>query len=428
MKKLLYFTFALALMIGACKKSEDVIVDPTNNNNNNNNNTDTTTVQKPPFIAGNWNPMNRDTNYYSIDKDVRCMAIYNNDLYIGGDFNNVYDFKNWTGGSTYGLTQIVASTKGIVKWNKTNGFVKLPFEINISPKILGMTVKDNNLYFVGNVYNANGNPAKGVFSWNGSTVTNYNPTNYMINLSSNGTGAITSITTFNNKIIVPSYYYSSGSTGTKHLLASYDGTSWATNGGNSPHNQSEMLLCTYNNALYIAFGYEGKLYKFDGTTLTLVMEVKDNSNKIYSMYVFNNELYVGGRFNKIETASKASISAYSIAKYNGSTWAPLANGILEGEIRAMTEWDGKLIIGGSNIAKVNNDFYVANIVAWDGSKYISMGEPKSKTEGNGLNGYVYTIINYNNELFVGGNFNRIADKNGINRIAYNLARFTKTSK
>ena len=107
MKKLLYFTFVLALMIGACKKSEDVIVDPTNNNNNNN--TDTTTVQKPPFIAGSWNPMNGDTNYYSIDKDVRCMAIYNNDLYIGGDF------KNWTGGSTYGLTQIVASTKGIVK-------------------------------------------------------------------------------------------------------------------------------------------------------------------------------------------------------------------------------------------------------------------------------------------------------------------------
>lgn len=428
MKKILYFTFVVALMVSACKKSEDEVVDPTNNNNNNNN-SDTTTVQKPPFIAGNWNPFNGDTNFYSVDRDVRCFAVYNNDLYIGGEFSNVYDFKTWTGGSTYGLPQIVAGTKGIVKWNKANGFTKMPFEININPRINGMTIKDNKLYFVGNIYNANGNPAKGVFSWDGSSVTNYNPTNNTINFIQTSS-AITSIASFNNKIYVPSFYYSSNGSGSKHLLASFDGTSWATDGGTSPHTQSQMLLCVYNNALYIAFGYEGKLYKYDGTILTKIMEVKADgtTGNIQSMYVYKNELYIGGWFYSIETANKTTVSANSIAKFNNSSWTSLANGAKDAKIHAITEWDGKLILGGGNIAQVNNDFYVANIVAWDGEKYLSIGEPKSKTNGNGVNGYVYALTSYNNELYAGGNFNRIADKNGITRIAYNLVRFTKTSK
>lgn len=426
MKKVLYFAFVLALMISACKKSEEEVVDPSNNNNNNNP-TDTTTTQKPPFIAGNWNPFNGDSNYYSVDRDVRCFAVYNNDLYISGDFSNVYDYKTWTGYNYFELPKILSDSKGILKWNKSNGFFNMNLQTNLaSPRILGMTIKDNKLYFVGNVYSLNGSTAKGVFSWDGTSITPFNPANNTINLQSNGSGAITSIAVFNNKIYVPSFYYSSNGSGTTHLLASYDGANWTKEGGASPHNQSQMLLCTYKNALYIAFGYEGKLYKYDGTNLTKVMELKDNSNKIYSMYVYNNELYIGGRFNKIETLNKTSIDAYSIAKYNGTSWSTLANGILEGEVHAMTEWDGKLIIGGANFGKVN-DFYVANIVAWDGDKYLSVGEPISKEEGNGVNGYIYALISYNNELIIGGNFGKLKDKNGY-KTAFDLVRFTKTSK
>jgi len=57
---------------------------------------------------------------------------------------------------------------------------------------------------------------------------------------------------------------------------------------------------------------------------------------VHALAVFNNEIYAGGKFTGL------------LARWNGSSWANVAQGFITGEgVRTLEVWNGKLLIGGN---------------------------------------------------------------------------------
>lgn len=69
-----------------------------------------------------------------------------------------------------------------------------------------------------------------------------------------------------------------------------------------------------------------------------------DSIRIYAMTVFNNELYVGGRFSSI-----AGVSANNIAKWDGIAWHPVGSGV-DGVIRNLYVFNNELYVGGKFVS------------------------------------------------------------------------------
>lgn len=187
-----------------------------------------------------------------------------------------------------------------------------------------------------------------------------------------------------------------------------------------------------------------------------------------------NSLYVTGFFNR---AGYSNIEAYSIAKWNGTEWARLGDGLQYGEGRALVVYQGDLYVGGrfasagfvpntKNIARWNgetwlqlgtepyvapnrpvNTFLVSSdqispnkqpilmlggdfttvggqqtphLAAWNGSVW----RPLNNRSSNGPNGFVYDLANYNHGLYVAGDYSRAGTPGRFTEIsANNIAGF-----
>jgi hypothetical protein len=132
------------------------------------------------------------------------------------------------------------------------------------------------------------------------------------------------------------------------------------------------------------------------------------NNFVHALTVYNNELIAGGMFT-----TAGGVSANRIAKWNGTTWAPLGNGIGGGSdprVNALTVYNNELVVGGL-FTTAGIGVSANSIAKWNGN-WLSLG--------SGMNGYVYPLTVYNNELIAGGSFttaggvsaNRIAKWNG----------------
>jgi hypothetical protein len=174
----------------------------------------------------------------------------------------------------------------------------------------------------------------------------------------------------------------------------------------------------------------------------------DAGGGVYTMAVYNSNLYAAGWFYQAGSDSVANI-----AQWNGSTWSPVGTGLSGGysNVLALGVYNGKLYAGGafyaagdsattdiavwdgSNWSTVgtgmttctssvtwvdafavyNGKLYAAgifckaggitanNIAVWDGSKWDSVGA--------GINGSVSALCVYNGNLYAGGQFSKAGD-------------------
>jgi len=123
------------------------------------------------------------------------------------------------------------------------------------------------------------------------------------------------------------------------------------------------------------------------------------SGDIFAMKVFQNELYIGGNFNK----NNGSI-ADGIVKWNGSDFIDVSGGLNpindeEIEIYAMEIFESELYVTGN---------FEGHIAKWDGISWMIVD--------GGLNSYGYTLLSSQNQLYVGGEFT-IAGNVNANRVA-----------
>jgi len=130
---------------------------------------------------------------------------------------------------------------------------------------------------------------------------------------------------------------------------------------------------------------------------------------IHSLAVYNGELYAGGTFDSID-----GISAYNIAKWNGSSWSPVGTGInrmFPGTItivNTLLVYNGELYAGG--LFDIAGGTFANSIAKWNSSTWSTVG-----------NGFpcagVFALDAYNGDLFAGGSFDTVMCSNSSNHIA-----------
>lgn len=131
-------------------------------------------------------------------------------------------------------------------------------------------------------------------------------------------------------------------------------------------------------------------------------------------YVFNNELYVVGTFD-----SAGTVAAQNIAKWNGTVWSNLGNGLTgNGRINAITAFNNEIYVAGTFTSIGGTP--AKNIAKWDGANWQTVGGGIVVKSGGFA--FVSDLRVYNNELYaVGGidsaggiDCNNIARWNGTN--------------
>lgn len=113
-------------------------------------------------------------------------------------------------------------------------------------------------------------------------------------------------------------------------------------------------------------------------------------------------LYMAGDFSEVD-----GVAANSIIAWDGDNWTALGDGV-EGEIFDIATYhQDKIYIGGNFILNGNTNY--SNIAFWNGTAWEGIQEGE-------MNGTVYTLINNNSELIVGGDFQNI-DNQSIKYLA-----------
>ena len=155
--------------------------------------------------------------------------------------------------------------------------------------------------------------------------------------------------------------------------------------------------------------------KWDGTVWSPLGS--GMSSKVFALTVFDDgsgpAIYAGGSF-----ATAGGVSASRIAKWDGLTWSPLGSGVNNNSnnasVSALTVFDdgtGQALYAGGSFTTAGGAS-VNNIAKWDGSTWNSVG--------NGLNFGITSLLTYDDgtgaALYAGGYFTT-ADDVSASRIA-----------
>ena len=113
-----------------------------------------------------------------------------------------------------------------------------------------------------------------------------------------------------------------------------------------------------------------------------------NYGAAYSSVIYNGELYVGGHFT-----SAGGITANNIAKWNGTNWSQVSDGI-NGEVHSLSVYNGELYAAGSFNAA--GGMAAKDIAKWNGTTWANLGYLESYS--------INTLAVYNGELYAAGFF------------------------
>lgn len=168
-------------------------------------------------------------------------------------------------------------------------------------------------------------------------------------------------------------------------------------------NESVRALCIFDDTLYASGEFTtytnpyppynsipvNHIAKWNGTDFVSVGNGID-AIEANTMCVYNNKLVVGGLF---EYAS--GVYCKNIAQWDGTSWSAIGNGIgiagnLNDFITDLCVYHGKLYAGGGDLTNGND------LVVWNGSNWSAVS--------NYFN-FIGALYVFNDKLYVGGNTN-----------------------
>ena len=116
---------------------------------------------------------------------------------------------------------------------------------------------------------------------------------------------------------------------------------------------------------------------------------------VISFCVYQNKLIAGGYFTSINGSAYGSYSG--IAAWDGITWSPLGVG-LNNAVWSLAVYNGELYAGGIFTATRDNITPLNHLAKWNGTQWQAVGE--------GLNDTVFTLCvdSLQNKLYAGGAF------------------------
>lgn len=331
-----------------------------------------------------WSPLGSGLRGASNSR-VSALAVYNNELIAAGFFefsglNPVRSIARWDGSAWQPLTPPSGGINGI--------------------GIYALTVFENELIAAGNFVSIDGVTLNGIGRWNGST---WQPIGTGIVGLPGGT--IYSLAVYNNDLIAGGQFFSIGGVSTGSI-AKWNGSSWSGLGTGIAGSSNVFALFVSSSELVVG----GDFFSAGGVSSRCIARWNGTGWQSYgagvttgyvkSLGSYAGSLFVGGSF-----ASISGTPANNIAKWTGSAWQALGNGT-GGEVDSITEYDGRLVAGGSWPFYFAGGVTVGSISAWDGSQWSKMGS------GVGVE-YSDPAINcatsFLGDLVVGGQFSSIGD-------------------
>jgi hypothetical protein len=313
------------------------------------------------------------------DGEIWALTPYQDELVVAGEFDNAPGI----------------AAKHIVRWNGAS-WSGMNADRIFPPRAL--RVYDETLH-VGGWFRTTFSPATGVAQWNGSAWEALAQPLPTMSFSSQ----VNTFTEYQGNLVAAGSLRVSGPSNDAAFL--WNGASWQSAGA-VLSSGSVLSTAVYQGDLYIAGdtslsltgnSASGSVLKYDGTMWTKVGPngLRGGGSAI-ALRVFQGKLIIASRF--VRTTSLFSYGP--VASWDGTTVSTVGSGSsINGDIAAMTEYQGDLILGGS----FTDGFGVGanGIVRWNGTNFAALGQGIAGTSSTGR---VNCLDVFEGELVVGGSF------------------------
>lgn len=316
------------------------------------------------------------------DSSVFAMAVYNNELYVGGCFDSVGDIKS----------------KYIAKWDGKE-WTSVGKGLNDGYHgVEALVVYKGDLYASGDFTLINDTTeVEHIAKWNGKE---WLPVG---NGKARGTHPyVSALCVYKDELYAACLFDSIGGIRARNI-ARWNGEKWDSAGIGVKY--TIIALAVFKGELYaggICNREDGSSVKWNGSQWNYLTTDTIDFTEVQSYTVYKNNLLIGGTFGRYTGGSgmRTGFNPYNhIAKYNGTFYSPFETGINDNEasINAMTTYKNELFIGG--VFDFPENEKGNNILKWSGKNWQTIATDK--------NGYVNCFMEYKDDLYAGGSFQKL---------------------
>ena len=235
-------------------------------------------------------------------------------------------------------------------------------------------------------------------------------------------------------------------------IARWDGRQWHSIGEGTENGTSGTVyaLAVEGDDLYVGgrFDSAGSLYvnnlaRWDGESWNRIGYGVDAWDEwdiptpgfVFSLLPLNGDLYVGGRFDSLDTApgvEEDQIFARNIARWDGQQWHTLGAGLLGdgrgqptdlGAVYDIAQGFDGLYAGGRFDSSGEN--VVKGVARWNGAEWLPLGtglsftNPSNDTSATRGKVAVYSLQTKGPDVYVGGRFDRAGNQEAGNIALWN---------
>jgi trimeric autotransporter adhesin len=304
---------------------------------------------------------------------VPALTVYNGELIAAA------------GNNSFGGT---GPANGVAKWNGTSW--EALSAAGFQNVVWALTVFEGELYAGGSFSSAGGTPANNIARWDGAS---------WEAVGAGLSGGVKALTVFDGDLLA----------GTSNGVRRWDSrtSTWQTFGATLTGNVTSFT--TYEGALIAggnfqstAGGAQEEVARWNGATWETLGNMNDG---VSTLAEFNGELFAGGIFTLVEGQS-----TNRMARWDGVSWSPMPANGFGMPVRAcatLAVLNGDLYAGGATTKP--SGLQAAQVGRWDSIEWSYLGD--------GIDGVVYDVESFHEELIVGGWFSTAGDvvANGIAR-------------
>ena len=339
-----------------------------------------------------WHPVGG-----GLDPSPTALLVSGGKLYVGASSASFYDD---TPGVHPAFTSGIAFWDGS-RWNAMGGGIKGSVE--------ALAEGPNGEIYVGGNFTAAGNiSALGIAVWDGSAWASLGSGVTMS--GSLGTVYSIAVDPLNGDVYIAGVFNTVDGVHANGV-ARWDGSQWHPLGAGV--NGSVKRLLVQDNRVYIAGGLwsasgafpSTALVVWDGSTWSSMLSGLTYGNgwsgSLYDAAFLNGDLYVVGAFDAITDTQGLSARANNAARWDGSRWYPLGEGVGSWPL-TMTPAadDSRMFVGGMFFTA--GTVGASRVAQWDGNAWSAL---TAQGDGQGLSDEPYAAAPApNGGMYVGGQF------------------------
>lgn len=338
-----------------------------------------------------------------------AMASFRGDLYVGGRTTVagdkvVNDIARWDGR----------------QWHALPG----PAGIGVNGDVHAMLSWQNALWVAGKFTQAGGLPSPHIARWTGI---NWEP--FIEDLELGGWASIGTLATDGADLFVGGSFDQIGGV-QAWSVARWDGHAWHAMGDGVGQNGNVNQLLFHDGELYLAGSRalpsqtrENGVFRWAGSDWELLGSDFGQSSNVASIAMTQDGLFAGGDFAFWDAAWHIS----NIARWNGTTWQPVGDGLTSKIVALQPLGDG-LVAAGRTIDTIAGEVhgyvgYWGPVAAGPDRAWMRLGESgEVMTLSDSANSAVQAMGVHAGQVFIAGNFSMLR-KHDVDEVSKQIARF-----